>query len=151
MTNDIEQAMAEVQEAGGIATEDLMANVRRYVELTKAKREKNDELGTIQDELSRLEEPILDGLASAGVQKLTLDGMTVYKQREFQARLREGVNKAEAFESFKAAGHGDLLALSWQTLRALVAEMAEEGEPLPKGVAEYVDVGEVWRLRGRKG
>lgn len=129
---------------------DLAGKMKRWVDLTEQKRVLEASLRKLADELSSLEPCVLEDLALAGMTSATVNGMTVYQQREFFAGLKEGVDKQEALRSFLDEGHADLVMLGWQGLRALVREAKEGGGELPPCVEKFCEHGDKIRLRARK-
>lgn len=128
----------------------LAYRLRSWVGLTEAKRSLEADLRRLQKQLDELEPTLLEDMALAGMQSASVDGMTVYNQREFTCALRPEVDKAEVFARWLAGGHWNLVVLGWTALRAYVKELAEAGEPLPEEVSAAVEVGQVFRLRARK-
>ena len=129
---------------------DIVAKCKRFAELTNAKRDLEAKLRPIQDELTAMEDAMAEDMALAGMQSINVDGMTVYRQREFYARLKEGVEREQMVQAFGGAGLVHLLGLSWQTLRALAKEWSEEGQEMPPVVAQFCEVGEATKVRCRK-
>lgn len=132
------------------AATDLVARCKRFAELTEIKRGLDQQLRTIQDQLNAVEEAAIDDMALAGVHSLTVDGMTVYRQREFYARRKEGIGIEHLVAEFAGAGLSHMLGLSWQTLKAAAREWAENEETMPQAVKDLCDIGETTRLRCRK-
>ena len=97
--------------------------------MTAQKRELEASLRKLADELGNLEPIVLEDLALAGMTSATVNGMTLYQQREFFAGLKPDVDKQEALRSFLDEGHADLVMLGWQGLRALVRALDEEDNP----------------------
>lgn len=56
----------------------LTERVRKFVTLTKRKREIETETATLDAQLSKLSELLIDGFADEGVTNMTVDGMNVY-------------------------------------------------------------------------
>ena len=129
----------------------LQDKIGLWVELIDQKRAFEAELRPIQDQLNKLEAELLDDFAAAGINSVNCRGLTVYLNREFSAKLKEGVEKEDAMAAFEKAGMKHAWSLSWQTMRAIVREHQERDEPLPPEVAAVVEVGDFYRLRSRKG
>lgn len=125
--------------------------MRRYVELTKRKRQAEGELDELKKELSRLETKLLEDFERAGVDSMRIDGMTVYPHRQLFANARDG-DKERAVEALRACGLDDYVKeqFNTQSLSAYVRELDELEEPLPPPLAEALDIHEKYTLRVRK-
>ena len=121
-----------------------------FVKLVEEKRRLEAELRTIQDQINFLEPILLEHLALAGMTSATVNGYTVYKAREFTASIKPNLDKPTVLKEFIEAGYGNLAMLGWQSLRGIVREASESGEPLPDVIERSCDIGEVARLRTRK-
>ena len=128
----------------------VVARLKRFVELTTMKRELEAQLRPIEAELHAMEESTVEDMTLEGMQSMNVDGQCVYRQREFYARLKADVNKDEALHRLMEAGYGHVLGLSWQTLKGLAREWSEEGQEPPEIIKELCEVGETTRLRCRK-
>ena len=129
---------------------DLIARCKVFVELTSAKRDLEQQLRAIQDQLNSIEEKAIEDMALNGMQGMSIDGMTVYRSTDWYARMKEGVERADIVQAFGDAGLGYLLSLSWQTLKAQAREWAEEEEKMPDLVKQFCEIGQQTRLRCRK-
>lgn len=125
--------------------------MRRYVELTKRKRQTEEDLDGLKKELARLEGQLLEDFERAGVDSMRIDGMTVYPHRQLFANARDG-DKERAVEALRACGLDDYVKeqFNTQSLSAYVRELDELEEPLPQPLAEALDVHEKYTLRVRK-
>ena len=128
----------------------LEARLAKWAELTEAKRGLEAELRKVQESLTKMEPALLESMADAGVKSVNINGWLVYHQREFHCNLKEGVEKEQMIEAFRAAGLTHALGMQWQTMRAISKEWAEAGEEPPQAIANLIDVGETFRLRTRK-
>ena len=133
-----------------LGTDTLQDKIGLWVTLVEQKRALEAELRPVQDQLNKLEAELLDDFADAGIQSVNAHGMTVYLNREFSAKLKEGVDKEDAIAAFERAGMKGCFNLAWQTMRGIVREYQERGEALPPEVAAVVDVSDFYRLRSRK-
>lgn len=124
---------------------------RRYVELTKRKRQAEDDLDEVKKELARLEGQLLEDFEHAGVDSMRIDGHTVYPHRQLFANARDG-DKERAVEALRACGLHDYVKeqFNTQSLSAYVRELDELEEPLPQPLADALDVYEKFTLRVRK-
>lgn len=140
--------MLDVEQTAPPALNERLA---RWVELTEQKRLLEAQLRKIQDELTSSEETLLEDFTLAGFQSVNLNGFTLYKQREFFCKVKEGVDKSDVIDAFRKAGLSHALGgPNYQTMRALAREWSEEGEGVPSTIANFVEVGDTFRLRARK-
>lgn len=128
----------------------IQQRFRRWVELTDKKRQLEADLRPIADELSAMEEPLIEAMTSAGIQSIQIDGMSVFKQREFYARIKEGLEKQDVFDRLRAEGLSNCIQLGHQTLRGMAREWMEGDAEPPKVVTECLDIVDNFRLRARK-
>lgn len=97
-----------------------------------------------------MEAPLVEALTSDGIDSVKINGMLVYKQREFFAKIKDGMDKAVVYQKLFDAGLTNCLMLGYQTLRGLAREWTEDNESPPKVVGECLEIGDVFRLRARK-
>lgn len=128
----------------------LQARLATWVGLTEEKRRLEAELRKVQDQLTATEGPLIEDFTLAGFSSATLNGFTVYRQREFFCRPKDGVSKDTLIATLREAGLDHCIGLQHQTLRALSKEWAEAGEQPPAAVAAVLDLGDNFRLRTRK-
>jgi len=128
----------------------LQTKRAEWVELTERKRELEAQLRSLQDRLTVIEGPLIEDMALAGISSVKINGFNVFRQREFFARTKEGIDKETMIERLREAGLGNCLGLQHQTLRSLAREWADLGEEPPAAITDVVDLGDVFRLRTRK-
>ena len=150
--DDLEQTALDVYRQEAVTT--LVPRARDYVALVARKRELEDELRKVGQDMDRIEERLNDDMAASGLQSMNFDGYTLYRQKSFYCRKAESpdgtFNTGAMVEALRANGLEHCVGLSWPTMRAAIAELAEAGEELPEEVRRYVEVGELYRLRARK-
>jgi hypothetical protein len=129
----------------------LIERLRRFAHLTEQKRAIEASLRPIQDELTELEQPLLEDMVLAGMQSTRLGDMLLYKQTEFHCSTKEGVSKEELIEAFRKCGLVRAIGPQHQTIRSLAKEWAENGEGVPDLLAAVLNIGEHFRLRAKKG
>jgi len=133
--------------------------LKKYVQLIERKRHLDDDLKATKEELAVLEEYIMENMLSSGVQKTTMDGYTVYIQRQLWA---SGANGPEALhQALMDEGYSELIEpkVNSNRLCALVREYDaypnfphdEQGLPiLPGDLKTAINIIEQYKVRARK-
>lgn len=75
---------------------DGLAQVRRFIALTKRKEEIDKELKAVNAKIAALQEPLLAFFAESGMQRVTVDGRTAYVWTQVRGRVRSGVARDAA-------------------------------------------------------
>lgn len=128
-----------------------MQTEKRWLELSRQKRDLDRQLREISEEMEALEKELVDRWADQGIKSMNLDGDTLFVQREFFARSKEGVSRAEVVAILGQDGYTDLLMPAHQTIRSIVREAQESGLPIPESIQRCFEVGDTFRLRHRCG
>ena len=134
---------------------------KRYTELDHERRELEEKLKEVKDELSELDAELQSAMAEDGVDKMTINGLTLYVRREIRGGARDG-DKRRMIQAFRDAGMEDMVAsreeIPWKRLTSYLTELAENGQTdefglpsLPtQELEEAVDVYERRSIRTRK-
>jgi len=128
------------------------ADLQRYIQLYEQKHSLEDATEDIKKKLADLEIKLLAQFTAAGVDKITLEGRTLWVQRMLWAGARDG-NTIRAVEALKAHGLAEFCReqLNVQGLSAFVRERDKAGDPpVPEGLAEAITVAEKFSVRVRK-
>lgn len=137
----------------------ITAELQRFAELEKRRRELDAELKIVEAEQGTLEPAILEQFVNAGVSKITVSGLTVYLHSTLFAGLarQEGESADEAYlracERLVALGLTDLVTTRFnaQSLAAVLREKSEEERiEFAKAAEGAIQVGEKTSLRARK-
>jgi len=126
-----------------------------WVELEKRRRELKEELAQIEERQKELEEPVMDFMAQMGLERVRINGMTVYIRRELWAGAVDG-DYEKACKALKEAGLGDYVQerFNTQSLSAYIREAdKEEGgweANVPPVLRDAIKVTEKFRLQARK-
>lgn len=118
---------------------------KKFVALTREKRERNAELRQIEETLGELEEELVTIMTNESVGKFSVDGMTVFPQKHVYVKAKGGDQQA-AVEALYKYGVRTGLMLSTMRLRAMVKE---DPEGLPPEVMEHLEVTERYKLGAR--
>ena len=117
---------------------------------------RKDELEDLLDDTKRLirevEQQILKEFETSGVSNVRINGELVYLHRQLWARARDG-DKHALCAALRANGLGLFVEESCNTnsVSAYVREQDAQGIELPAGLAEVIEVTEVFSVRSRKG
>ena len=131
--------------------------VRQFLRYRAEKQRLKKELDELSAELSRHEQALIEALALEGVDKISVDGRTVYPQRTFRPSL---VDKHAAIAVLKQTPGWEHLVtetVNAQTLRGRVLELVKDGVVdndnmpiLPPELKELVNLNEMYSLGDRK-
>jgi hypothetical protein len=118
-----------------------MERVREYARLRAERSELEDRLAEIKANLEMLEPIALDYFQAHGVDRVSLDGVTLYLRRKVWAEKREGVTSEQAVNALHRFGFEDFSrhTVDWQGLSALFRERDRE-EGIESAVPEALRV-----------
>jgi hypothetical protein len=126
-----------------------MEEVSIFATLLKTKKELNRRLKEIEQEITRKEEPLLDAMATLGLQSLKLtSGGTLYIRSQIWPKYLEGKTRQDVIEALKQDHLSEYLKEDYNALQfaAFIRELETNGEPLPPHLAECVEPSERFRL-----
>ena len=131
-------------------------SVKKFVELTKRKKDIRQELSFVQEELDILEKQIEEMFIEEGVPSMKLGKTNVYLRTQMfvSPKRREDIDettddaKARACQALRAAGLGWLVAEGFNanTLRSALKEMKEEDGCLPHEIEAAFNITERFRV-----
>ena len=123
--------------------------IRKWAKLDSVKKALEFKLAQINNQMTDIEGPILENMASTEISSIKMDGKTVYVHTSYFAEVS---SRAEAKDAIKAAGFDNLVSENYNanSLSALVREFRNEGKELPKAFAGVIKIGERNGLRSRK-
>lgn len=106
------------------------AKLKAFLDLNRKKRELQERLDEVQGQLTKLEQELLSEFEQAGVEKLTVDGATVYIHTQLWAGVAKSgdvateEDKRRAMEALRASGLDDYVYETFNTnsLSAYVRE-----------------------------
>lgn len=125
--------------------------VKTFIELETRKRELKEELERLEAEKAEIEQSLLKHFEESGIQKVSMNGMTVYLHRQIWASAKEG-NKEALCNALKKSPLKDLVYITYNSnkLSAIVREYESEGKSLPRSIADLIEVTEQFSIRLRK-
>ena len=136
----------ELQEIDGPRQQELISNAKKFVDLTRQKREINQHLKELNEQLAQLEEWVLEDLTTTGVDRMSVDGMTVYTQNQLRCSAK---NHEQLTRKLLEYGMGDLIVFGPQKLKGFIGKEADV-EKLHPEIVELLDVYVQTRVRARK-
>lgn len=113
---------------------------KEYAELSKEKRKIEADLERIKNRLAEIEPMLLDMWAEAGLNKITVDGVSMFIHTQLWAGVADGATREDAVNGLKAAGLGDFVTENYNSnsLSAYFREQAKNGDmeaiELPEGI-----------------
>lgn len=113
-------------------------------------RRLDEALSKAKQRMREAEERGLQVCEREGIQKLSIDGTTVFLKRSLRASVKGG-HREDAVAAFQAEGLGDLVThtMNAQTLSAYVREREKQGEEIPPTIAAHLNVAELYTLSAR--
>ncbi|HUU70702.1 MAG TPA: hypothetical protein VM223_18095 [Planctomycetota bacterium] len=131
--------------------------VRRFLALRKEKARIAQELEETKEVLRWHEEALIEALAAEGVDKITVDGRTVYPQRTFRPSLIDKQAAIAVLKQLPGWAYMVVETVNAQTLRGRVLELVRDGmvdnddmPVLPDSLKELVNLNEMYSLSDRK-
>jgi hypothetical protein len=125
--------------------------LKRFVALEERRRQLEVEIDTIKAEAAELEERLLPQFEQSGMERVAIDGRTVYVERKLWAKAKDG-DKQALCKALKRARLSEFVQETFnpQSLSALVREWDRDGRPMPPSLREVLEVSEVFKLRTRR-
>lgn len=125
--------------------------LKRFVALEERRRQLEAEVDAVKAEAAQLEELLLPQFEQAGLERVSIDGRTVYIERKLWAKAKDG-DKAAVCKALKRCRLGDYVEETFNTnsLSAYVRELDREDRPLPPNLREVLEISEVFKLRTRR-
>lgn len=127
-------------------------SIQEFVRLTKAKKDCELEMDSIKDQLKILENSIMTDFEKSGMQKCSVDGMTVYIHRTLGVQPK--IDKSDVVRALKACGlHDEYVKEDYNTnsLAAYVREAAKEERELPIPLQNAINIVELFSIRATTG
>jgi hypothetical protein len=127
-------------------------HLKRFVALEERRRDLETEVDRIKAEAAALEQQLLPEFEQSGMERVSIDGRTVYVERKLWAKAKDGGNKAAACQVLRACGLDDYVEETFNTnsLSAFVRELDREGKPLTPSLAAVLEINEIFKLRTRR-
>lgn len=125
--------------------------LKRFVALEERRRQLETEVDSIKAEAAELEGRLLPQFEQSGMERVAIDGRTVYVERKLWAKAKDG-DKPSVCKALKRCRLGDYVEETFNTnsLSAYVRELDREGRQMPPSLVAVLDVSEVFKLRTRR-
>jgi len=120
----------------------LSGMVADFVRLTLAKKSLKAELLELESMLDEAEVRARDAMIQAGVDKITVNGMTVFPRKNTYPKAKDG-DQLRAVSALVAAGMLEYVGVGHMRLRSL---LNEDPDALPPEVAACFDLTEHYKL-----
>ncbi len=123
--------------------------IKEYVAMRDRQRQLKADHDSVKDRADAMEQELLEQFSSNSIDRMTVDGHTVYLHRQTWAHAAEG---ADIVAALKDAGLAHMVAerVNSSTLSAYVRELQREGEDLPEALADKVSTTDRFSLRVRR-
>jgi len=125
--------------------------LKRFVALEERRRQLEEEIDQLKAEAVELEQALMPQFEQAGIERVSIDGRTVYVERKLWASAKNG-DKQALCKALKRARLSQFVQETFnsQSLSALVREWDRDGRPMPPSLREVLEVSEVFKLRTRR-
>ena len=125
--------------------------LRSYVTLEQQRLDLEAQVEAIKTETAELETLLLPQFEQEAIERISIDGRTVYVERKLWAKAKDG-DKPAVCKALKRCRLGDYVEETYNTnsLSAYIRELDREGKPLSQALATVLEISEVFKLRTRK-
>ncbi len=132
-----------------------MQQVKKFVELTKMKRELEAQLKEVNEEMAVYDKEVQEFFIDAGIQSMNVDGFTVYIARELSAKKRADVDYVALLRNSEFAWlvKEDVNMIS---VKSAIREAAETGSAVtekitvPEILEQCFEIGDYFKARIRR-
>ena len=113
--------------------------LKRFIALEERRRQLETEIDVVKAEAAQLEQLLLPEFERNGLEKVSIDGRTVYLERKLWAKAKDG-DKAAVCKVLKRAHLGDFVEETFNTnsLSGYVRELDREEKPLPPNLRDVL-------------
>ncbi|OPY90556.1 MAG: hypothetical protein A4E73_02400 [Syntrophaceae bacterium PtaU1.Bin231] len=146
--------------AEGIALPpDLLTMLKEWSTAYKRSKELEAEVKRLAEEMGRLEGPILTGLEVAEIERLSMDGLTIYQQEQLWVKTGPEATPQMVAEALRKSKLPEFTTFNSQSLSSYLREQAsgvawedpkELLDLLPKALRSIVEITNKQSLRARK-
>jgi len=125
--------------------------LRTYVNLEQQRLDFEAQIDAIKKETAELEAALLPQFEQDAIDRISIDGRTVYVERKLWAKAKDG-DKPAVCKALKRSRLGDYVEEIYNTnsLSAYIRELDREGKQLSPSLATVLDISEVFKLRTRR-
>lgn len=107
--------------------------VREVIALTNRKQKLSADLKQVKADLAEVEEKVKEAFSREGIQRMSMDGRTVYLRHSIYARLDKD-RKEQAHDALRMLGLGDMIKpkVHTGTLSSWVREQEKDRQGIPE-------------------
>ena len=124
--------------------------LKRFVELKNKVKEFEAVTDTLKDELKTLEAAIVEDFATAGIDKITINGQTIFIQKQIWAKVED---KQKAIDMLKASeyyNHYVYETYNTQQISAVIREYIKNGDEIPPEFKDVIGYSETFNVKVTK-
>ncbi len=135
--------------------------LRTYARLDKEKRAAEAKLKKVKSEIEACEPRVKSFFEKMGVSKFTIEGITIYLNRQLWVGRQDDVSHNDVAAAMKKAGLSEYCGprLNTQSFSAFVRELQGEGSDTPEELVKklpaplqgIIKISEVFKINTRKG
>ena len=116
--------------------------MERFIDLSMERKRLKRLLDEVNSQIAALEKPLLAAMTAAGLTKTTINGVTLYQQREPWVRPLDGIPRPRVCEGLKLAGLGYMVSENFNTnqLTAYLKQLEQRALTLGSGGGEELPV-----------
>ncbi len=138
---------------------DLLGMLRQWTDAYKQAKALEAEMKALNERMAQLEGPILEGLEVAEINRLSMDGLTIFRQEQLWVKTGPDATPQMVAEALKKAKMPEFTTFNSASLSSFLREQAasvawEEPEDLltllPKPLRAVVQITNKTSLRARK-
>jgi len=124
-------------------------NLHDFVDATRSKRELEAQIKILDEQIAQAEKKLLAEMTDAGVQRVTVDDVTVYIHRQLWASKNPNVTDEEAAEAIKLVGLDDMIKPKFNanTMSSYIRELDGQGRPIPDPLLSVLSITEKFSVR----
>ena len=124
--------------------------LKRFVELKNKVKEFEAVTDTLKDELKTLEAAIIEDFATTGIDKITINGQTIFIQKQIWAKVED---KQKAIDMLKASeyyNHYVYETYNTQQISAVIREYIKNGDEIPPEFKDVIGYSETFNIKVTK-
>ena len=124
--------------------------LKRFVELKNKVKEFEAVTDTLKDELKTLEAAIIEDFATTGIDKITINGQTIFIQKQIWAKVED---KQKAIDMLKASeyyNHYVYETYNVQQISAVIREYIKNGDEIPPEFKDVIGYSETFNVKVTK-
>lgn len=124
--------------------------LKRFVELKNKVKEFEAVTDTLKDELKTLEAAIIEDFATTGIDKITINGQTIFIQKQIWAKVED---KQKAIDMLKASeyyNHYVYETYNTQQISAVIREYIKNGDEIPPEFKDVIGYSETFNVKMTK-